>query len=64
MKVKFQTKEESNLKQEEYFLNLSPGERFSHWLIMMEYNYRLFGPPKNPEKNKNFLIIIPQKKSN
>lgn len=63
MKVRFQTKEESNLEQQEYFLSLSSGERFSYWLNMMERNYKLFGVPKNRENKDNFLIVIPQKKS-
>ena len=63
MKVRFQTKEESNSDQQEYFSNLNYSKRFSYWLNIMELNYRLFGRTNNSDNKDNFLIVIPEKKS-
>ncbi|MDE3744131.1 MULTISPECIES: hypothetical protein [Maribacter] len=57
MKVKFQTKKESNLEQELTFLSLSPGERFSYWLNLMVISQQI--PNDFPvAKSDNFLIVI------
>ncbi len=63
MKVRFQTKEESNREQELEFLSLSPGERFSRWLSLIERSHKLYGN-KDRNKNKgNFQIVISERKS-
>lgn len=61
MKIKFQTKEESNQQQQEAFLKLSKVERFYNFLNLMERMTQF--PTKNKiDKNKdNFIIIIPPK---
>jgi len=57
MKVKFQTKEESNLEQELTFLRLSPGDRFTYWLNLMVASQQI--PSKTPKvRNENFIIEI------
>ena len=61
MEIRFQTKEESNKKQEEDFLKLSKVERFYAFLRLSERMSKF--PVKNKEnKNKdNFLIVIERK---
>lgn len=62
MKVKFQTKKESNKEQELHFLSLSPGERFNYWLSLMERSQKLFGNKNHNENKDNFQIVIPERK--
>ncbi|WP_134138677.1 hypothetical protein [Flavobacterium sp. S87F.05.LMB.W.Kidney.N] len=61
MEIRFQTKEESNRKQQEDFLKLSKVERFYAFLRLSERVSKF--PVKNKEnKNKdNFLIVIERK---
>ena len=59
MEVKFQTKEESKLKQREEFLKLSGGERFMKFLELSRQINRI--PSKHQlsfeERNKgNFML--------
>jgi len=57
MKVKFQTREESNFDQELTFLRLSPAERFTYWLNLLVVSQQI--PSKTPkERSDNFLIEI------
>ncbi|AOW08853.1 hypothetical protein EM308_04670 [Flavobacterium gilvum] len=61
MEIRFQTKEESNQRQQEDFLKLSKVERFYSFLRLSERISKF--PVKNRDnKNKdNFLIVIPSK---
>lgn len=56
MKITFQTKEESNQKQRELFLKLSPSERVQSFYKMME-RLKDF-PTKSKEQKDNFVITI------
>ena len=57
MELKFQTKEESNLQQEEEFIKLSKAERVWRFFELMQKNKAL--PRKSLVKeSKNFLIHI------
>ncbi|MXO07404.1 hypothetical protein [Flavobacterium sp. HBTb2-11-1] len=61
MEIRFQTKEESNKRQQEDFLKLSKVERFYAFLRLSERISKF--PVKNKvNKNKdNFLIVIDEK---
>lgn len=61
MEIRFQTKEESNRKQQEDFLKLSKVERIYSFLRLMERVNQF--PVKNKmNKNKdNFLIVIKER---
>lgn len=56
MKIKFQTKEESNKEQREEFLKLSPSLRCYQFIQLMSAWSRY--PTKNREKKDNFIILI------
>lgn len=57
MELKFQTKEESNLQQEEAFLKLSKSERVWRFFELMQKSKSL--PIKEkPLKSNNFIINI------
>ncbi|PCI95503.1 MAG: hypothetical protein COB15_12145 [Flavobacteriales bacterium] len=58
MEVVFQSKEDSNRKQEEEFLKLLPMERFYRFLKLSEASKRLFPFNSKKEKENNFNIII------
>ena len=58
MEIIFQSKEESNRKQEEEFLKLSPMDRFYRFLKLAEASKRLFPFKSKVEKEHNFSIII------
>jgi hypothetical protein len=60
MKIQFQTKEESNKKQQEEFLKLSGMERIYSFLNLA---YRLNQyPTKNKiDKSKNFILTLKSK---
>ncbi|HLP64200.1 hypothetical protein [Flavobacterium sp.] len=62
MKLRFQTKEESNQQQQDEFLKLSKLERLYAFFRLMEQMSKF--PIKNKEdKNKdNFIIVINTKK--
>jgi hypothetical protein len=61
MKIEFQTKEESNKKQQEEFLRLSKVERLYSFFRLME-RMRDFPIKNKIDRHKdNFLIIISQK---
>ena len=61
MEIRFQTKQESNKRQQEDFLKLSKVERIYSFLRLMERVNQF--PVKNKvNKNKdNFLIVIKSK---
>lgn len=59
MKISFNSKEESNEIQRKEFLDLSPGERFEAWLILMHRAKSLI-TTLEPEKG-NFMVIIKSK---
>ena len=58
MEIIFQSKEDSNRKQEEEFLKLSPMERFYRFLKLSQASKRLFPFESNIEKKNNFNITI------
>jgi len=58
MELHFQTKEESNKKQLEVFLNLSKTERFYNFLRLMEKVKRFPVKNKSDYKKDNFVINI------
>jgi len=58
MQVSFNTKKESNRKQEEAFLKLTPSERFLTFLRLSKQSLKLF-PAK--EKVGNLIIQIEPK---
>nr|WP_315223529.1 hypothetical protein [uncultured Flavobacterium sp.] len=62
MEIRFQTKQESNKRQQEDFLKLSKVERIYSFLRLMERVNQF--PVKNKvNKNKdNFLIVIDRNK--
>lgn len=62
MELRFQTKEESNQRQQDEFLKLSKLERLYAFFRLMEQMSKF--PIKNKEdKNKdNFIIVINTKK--
>lgn len=62
MKLSFQTKEESNRKQQEAFLKLSGPERFYRFLELMMYFKKQPTKAKKNEKKENFWIIIDKSK--
>ncbi|MGB1283568.1 MAG: hypothetical protein ACPG44_03800 [Polaribacter sp.] len=55
MKIKFQTKAQSNLKQKKDFLSLKPEMRVIYFYRMME---RLKDFPTKKKENNNFKIVI------
>ena len=55
MKIRFQTKEQSNQLQREAFLKLSPTERVQHFFRLMYY---VKDYPTKKLDNKNFKIVI------
>ncbi len=55
MEIRFQSKEESNKKQEEAFLKLTPIERIYSFLNLMELVNR-FPTKTKQEKKGNFVI--------
>lgn len=57
MEIKFQTKEESNLQQEEAFLKLSKAERIWRFFELMQKSKSLPSKQKPPKSN-NFIIHI------
>jgi len=57
MKISYQTKEESNKKQEETFLALSGGERFMKFLELCAA-MQMFPTKAKPEKKNNFVIEL------
>lgn len=58
MEVIFQSKIESNKKQQEDFLRLAPMERFYRFLKLSELSIKLFPIKNNKQKSNNFIIII------
>ncbi|MET3028365.1 hypothetical protein ABXT06_16920 [Flavobacterium sp. UW10123] len=61
MEIRFQTKEESNKRQQEDFLSLSKVERFYSFLRLSE-RISAFPVKNKVDKNKdNFLIVIKSK---
>lgn len=59
MEILFRTKKEAKEAQEDYFLSLSPAERFYHFLAMSQKSQHLF--PKKVKNTDNFIIKIPPK---
>lgn len=57
MKIKFQTKDESNAEQEKAFLALTPSERVYSFLAQME-RMKDFPTKAKDEKKDNFVIVI------
>ncbi len=55
MKIKFQTKEESNLEQKKIFLSLAPEVRVLYFYRLME---RLKKFPTKEKSCNNFKIVI------
>jgi hypothetical protein len=56
MQIYFQTKQESNQRQREDFLKLSPGERFMAFLDLSRKINR-FPNQKSKVQNNNFIIM-------
>ncbi|MFV0289589.1 MAG: hypothetical protein ACK5IJ_01625 [Mangrovibacterium sp.] len=59
MEILFRTKEEANKAQQEYFLSLSPAERFCYFLEMSRKSQGLF--PNKKKENNNFVLRKPVK---
>jgi len=59
MEIKFQTKEESNVAQQEAFLKLSKADRFYAFLRLMESVHQFPTKAKKAKKD-NFIIEIPE----
>lgn len=57
MEIRFQTKEESNRRQEEAFLKLSPSERVWRFFSLME-QCKKFPTKHIKDKSTNFTIVI------
>jgi len=58
MEIRFQTKEQSNKRQQLAFLNLSGAERLKSFLHLMEQVNRF--PTKHIKKRtNNYLIVLP-----
>lgn len=60
MEIRFQTKEESNKRQQEEFLKLSGGERVLRFL-KLSAQMKMFPTTAKPDKSSNFIIEIPPK---
>jgi len=61
MELHFQTKEESNKKQLDTFLQLSGAERVASFLRLSEKLYHLYPKNKKTTKTANFEIVIKAK---
>jgi hypothetical protein len=61
MEVSFTTKEESNKKEEQRFLALSPSERLMEFLESMPY-FAQFPSKIEDDKSDNFVIVLNQEK--
>jgi hypothetical protein len=57
MEIRFQTKEESNKKQQEDFLKLSKAERIYNFLDLI-LKMKQFPMKNKPENKKNNFIIV------
>lgn len=62
MKLRFQTKEESNQRQQDEFLKLSKLERLYAFFRLMEQMSKFPIKNKEDKNNDNFIIVINTKK--
>lgn len=60
MKIQFQTKEESNKQQLDFFLKLSKQERIYSFLKLI-VDMKKFPQKVKTEKHGNFIITLPSK---
>jgi hypothetical protein len=60
MKIQFQTKEESNKKQQEEFLKLSGMERIYSFLNLA-YRVNQYPTKNKIDKSKNFILTLKSK---
>jgi hypothetical protein len=59
MKIKFQTKEESNQQQEQAFLALAPYERVQRFFELVKQMKRFkVNSRESDSKTNNFVIVI------
>ncbi len=55
MEIKFTTKEQSNIEQEQAFLKLSPHERFVAFIRLSNQILKL--PTRKPQEKKNNFVV-------
>jgi hypothetical protein len=55
VEIKFTTKEQSNIEQEQAFLKLSPHERFVAFIRLSNQILKL--PTRKPQEKKNNFVV-------